>query len=191
MGSKSIRQVERGEAHSVIIVCLVVALVAALGWIFWQNFSNEKSEVTNKQDTSTVASSTEDDAAELGKTNDTLKLSGLGMVVPLGDDDTYGFSAKYENNGYYIYSASVSKLCGSETSVGAISEWDPADDGTGPSSAAYNQAGAVTIGGAKYLFVPPQAACADSAAANGDQANKMQGEATNVFGELFKKARAQ
>lgn len=191
MNSKSIRQAERGEAHSVIIICLVVALVVALGWIFWQNFSNEKSEVTDKQDTSTAARSAEDDAAELDKTDNTLKLSELGVVVPLGDDDAYDFSAKYENNGYFIYSASVSKLCGSEASVGAISKWNPADDGTGPSSAAYNQVGAVTIGGAKYLFISPQSACADPATAQGDQANEMQGEASRAFGELFKNARAQ
>lgn len=29
---------ERGEANAVIVVCLVVALIGALGWIFWQNF---------------------------------------------------------------------------------------------------------------------------------------------------------
>lgn len=41
---------QSGSAHVVIIVCLAVALLGALGWIFWQNFvstDNKSGNITN------------------------------------------------------------------------------------------------------------------------------------------------
>lgn len=37
MSNNLIRRTEQGDAHSVVIICLVLALIAALGWIFYQN----------------------------------------------------------------------------------------------------------------------------------------------------------
>lgn len=36
---------QNGSAHVVIIVVLVLALMGALGWVFWQNFSKDKDRV--------------------------------------------------------------------------------------------------------------------------------------------------
>lgn len=35
---------ERGEAIAIVVVCLVIALTAALGWIFWQNVIDKKDD---------------------------------------------------------------------------------------------------------------------------------------------------
>lgn len=41
------RQHERGSAHVVIIIILIVALLGALGWIFWQNFILKQSNTSS------------------------------------------------------------------------------------------------------------------------------------------------
>ncbi len=33
---------QQGSAHVVVVVCLVIALIFALSWIFWQNFVHEE-----------------------------------------------------------------------------------------------------------------------------------------------------
>jgi len=38
---------QSGSAHIIIIIFLVLALVAALGWIFWQNFVSKDEESKN------------------------------------------------------------------------------------------------------------------------------------------------
>lgn len=38
---------EQGSAHFIIIIVLVLSLITALGWIFWQNFIYEAPPVTN------------------------------------------------------------------------------------------------------------------------------------------------
>ena len=34
---------QKGSAHVVVTICLVIALIFALGWIFWQNFIHKES----------------------------------------------------------------------------------------------------------------------------------------------------
>jgi len=41
------KHAQQGSAHIVTIICLVAALVFALGWIFWQNFMYKTPTVTN------------------------------------------------------------------------------------------------------------------------------------------------
>ena len=43
---------EQGSAHIVVVAVLAVALVGALGYIFWNNFLQPKSEIKNVADTS-------------------------------------------------------------------------------------------------------------------------------------------
>jgi len=52
-------QVQKGSTHVVIIVILVVALVAALGWIFWQNFIQSKNA-----DTKTVTTQSQSETSQ-------------------------------------------------------------------------------------------------------------------------------
>lgn len=74
---------ERGEATAIIIGCLVVALIGALGWIFWQNVVS-KSANTNVASTSkNTESSKEDENAATGaeKTNLVYKEYGYDSCV--------------------------------------------------------------------------------------------------------------
>lgn len=76
---------QRGSAHVVIIICLVIALITALGWIFWQNFVHKEATkkdtelvVVKKHDTATndsitEPSSTQFSQADLSKANDVVK----------------------------------------------------------------------------------------------------------------------
>ena len=69
---------QKGDAHVVIIISLVVALVAIIGFVFWQNFMQKKDTISNKSSTS--ASSTlpdmivYDPAVEVANATDTSKL---------------------------------------------------------------------------------------------------------------------
>lgn len=67
---------QRGDAMTIIVVVLALALVAALGFIFWQNFSNDRSETetadTNKQ---TVQVDKPKKVTEVQLKNEKLKLS--------------------------------------------------------------------------------------------------------------------
>jgi len=55
---------QQGSAHMVVIICLVVALIGALGWIFWQSFIDKTSD-TNSADVSKVNTSKDDDLQDV------------------------------------------------------------------------------------------------------------------------------
>ena len=48
---------QSGSAHIVIIMCVVLALVAALGWIFWQNLTTSEQSQSKAESTDANASS--------------------------------------------------------------------------------------------------------------------------------------
>jgi len=52
---------EQGSAHAVIVVCLVLALLTALGWIFYQNFAYKESV---KKESELIAIGKDDEEAE-------------------------------------------------------------------------------------------------------------------------------
>lgn len=45
---------QTGSAHAVIIIVLVVALLGALGWIFWQNFVSKDDATENTNETTVI-----------------------------------------------------------------------------------------------------------------------------------------
>lgn len=49
---------QKGSAHVIIIIVLVVALLGTLGFVFWQNFGKETTNQTAKNSTSTNMAST-------------------------------------------------------------------------------------------------------------------------------------
>lgn len=60
---------QSGSAHLIIIIILVVALLGALGFVFWQNFVDKAADsaTTNTSDTTTTNAATSDkDNNELG-----------------------------------------------------------------------------------------------------------------------------
>lgn len=68
---------QKGSAHVVIIVILVVALLGALGFVFWQNYLKGPSETSNSNDNSTV------------QTNDKDKVKKTPVLV---DEEGYSFT---------------------------------------------------------------------------------------------------
>lgn len=55
---------QEGSAHVVAIVCLVLALIVALGWIFYQNFAN-KETITNDATVSVADKPKTEDKSEV------------------------------------------------------------------------------------------------------------------------------
>lgn len=49
---------EKGSAHAVVVICLVLVIAAALGWIFWQNFIHKEEAA---KDVSVVATEKEEE----------------------------------------------------------------------------------------------------------------------------------
>lgn len=71
---------QSGSVHLIITVILVLALLGALGFIFWQNFINKKdSTATTTTTTSTTAANT----TATVPANDNLVVSQWGVTVPI------------------------------------------------------------------------------------------------------------
>lgn len=179
-----IRSQQKGSAEVVAIGVLVLALLLALGWIFYQNFYNQD---TVKKDTEAVAIDKDDSMNH--ESSDMLELSELGIMVPINKDSS-DFMASFDGGTYTIKSNALAEKCGngSTGTVGVVTKRDSADDGTAASSSQANAAAKATIGGADYLFVAPQQACGDPSTTEGQDANKFGSELTNEFAKLFEKA---
>jgi len=79
-------QKQRGFAHAVLIICLVTALIGALGFIFWQNFINKEPVV---KDEPVVVTKKEEPQAKLFSVKD----YGVQFTIPATLSDT---TIKYE-----------------------------------------------------------------------------------------------
>lgn len=62
---------QKGSAHVAIIIVLVLALIGALGWIFWQNFATKTGKVSNyKECTKAIDSKLQESYPEVCVTKD-------------------------------------------------------------------------------------------------------------------------
>ena len=71
---------QQGSAHVVIVICLVLALLTALGWIFWQNFVHK--EEPQKETDVVVVEKEKEEAKTEEKTEQ--QPSEYAPVVPEG-----------------------------------------------------------------------------------------------------------
>ncbi len=85
----------KGEAHTIIIIVLVVALIAALGWIFWQNFIQKQDTANDTDNTTKVEETPKTDTPDNTPVESVLSLSNYGVEIPLGDVTTK-YTAVYE-----------------------------------------------------------------------------------------------
>jgi cytoskeletal protein RodZ len=80
---------QKGSAHVVVVIILVLALLGALGFIFWQNFMQKNDTITKTEDK--VA--TKQESKNVDIKTDTLKIPELGKSLDLStakyDDITY------------------------------------------------------------------------------------------------------
>lgn len=86
----------RGEATTVVIVVLVLIVLTALGWIFWQNFIHKE---TTKTETDLIIVDKSKDGVKKDETpvasESVLSLSKYGVEIPLGGVTTK-YTAVYE-----------------------------------------------------------------------------------------------
>lgn len=164
------RQNQRGSTEAVLIAVLVIALLFALGWIFWQNFILKENP---KKETETVIIDKNKDDAQ--SQEETLSFDDLGVEVPLSDN-SYDFSVKKDGANYIILSSKAAEKCGNgyDGNVGMVNT-------TAGQAAAAN----AQVDGKAYYFYTPQAACSEDAAAN-----QYQEQATKAFASQFTKLRS-
>lgn len=164
----------------VVIVCLVLVLVVALGWIFYQNFIYK----APTQQTTTQGSSVQNDTSDVPQqeqvTEDSktvLALLDWGVEVPVSDS-SYKFVAKGDGsvdapkNTVYIQSLEVATKCVNDGTVGMVNL--EAEGATAKTS----------VGGKTYYFHAPQAACSEDS-----KVNDYQAKATEAFAVDFKDLR--
>lgn len=70
---------QAGDAHALVIVGLVLALVTALGWIFWQNFIHKE---PIKRDTDLVIMNKKNDSKLVTKPKKLFEDNGLSISYP-------------------------------------------------------------------------------------------------------------
>lgn len=104
---------QTGNAHVVIIIILVVALVGALGFVFWQNFMNKSAtnttaETTQQQETT---SATKADSKTLAVTEWNIKGS-------YGGDQTFSYEIFATDPNALLLKKGSSLACGK--GVGAV-----------------------------------------------------------------------
>ncbi len=78
------KQKQSGSVHLIITIILVLALLGALGFIFWQNVMNKKDTTAATAQTTTAASNATPTATTT-PTNDNLAISQWGITVPAKD----------------------------------------------------------------------------------------------------------
>lgn len=132
---------QHGSVHSVAIIGLVLALIVALGWIFYQNFIYEEPQATT-DDTSLVETGGESDvdAVEEAKYVDLRKdIDGSGAVVASAEDVSKLEGASQKLKDYFSANAGESEFTvdrtygdfavGQSTSKSAYLVWGPDADG--------------------------------------------------------------
>lgn len=94
---------QKGSAHVVVTVCLTLALVTALGWIFYQNFIY-KDQARKETDLLVVEKDTkeEEDVPE----TTLVRKSGYAFKLPIGfkevDDQQFSYTASLKAEHSYL-----------------------------------------------------------------------------------------
>ena len=167
------KSIHNGDVMAVVVVVLVVALLAALGFIAWQNFVVKPKEAT--KDTTTVSQSTQ----ELNSSNSVtqspaeaapvLSLNEWGVEIPLKADSTK-YTLKYRTfDGGDIYDVTTASCSGMEASHGGIVRKSTGNEWS------------TQLGEYYYSLMSPQATCSDDPAVIDKVTNEM-----NELKELIK-----
>ncbi|MDB5166970.1 MAG: hypothetical protein JWN26_115 [Candidatus Saccharibacteria bacterium] len=101
------RQSQAGSAHLVIIIVLVVALLGALGFVFWQNFINKP--VANQANSSQTTPTTKTDTTTTSPTATGFVVSGWSVSIPTTETGFQANSAS-SSNGYDFYGVTTAAL---------------------------------------------------------------------------------
>lgn len=189
---------QQGFAHAVLIIVLVVALLGALGYIFWQNFIKE--EPSTQESNTKIARLTENTndevASEPKNESDPLKIDEWQIQIPNAEAYRVAKSTQSDNpdgsDAYVIYKVSTyeiskeTKTLGCpEDDIGYIVRLKTVMNGD-------PRVRTEKINGYYYLFAPrSQAACAGANGQPPERLNKLMETAMNEFNDLFKHTVAQ
>lgn len=183
----------QGFAHAVLIIGLIIALIVALGFVFWQNFIYKESTIMDTQ-TQTVR---EKQDTKIEDTETNLSFEEWKVGVPLKDNSGV-FSVKKmdgtNNTIYAVYSKEVTYACmNDEALIGSVSRYladrkDPENiylEGKTPREAFGSSRSSVIIGQYLYQIMSPQSGCADFTTSEGQKINNIQENSTIFFLDLF------
>jgi hypothetical protein len=147
---------QQGSAHIIIVVILVLALLGALGFIFWQNFLNAKPEVTKVQTTVESTTTTLKTGYAIDNWGVTIPVAGTGYeenTSPANNPEHFSVTTKA------ILAEAQKDNCTDITddvSLGQIQKETSVDAGDPTPHSA-------VIGGYYYFFLSrSEVACADS-----------------------------
>lgn len=154
------RNSQLGSSHVIIIVLLVVLLLGALGYIFWQNFSNQPSnETTTNSDTTQTAPESPEGTE--------LSIAEWGVKGSYQSSETIGYRIDNFNVARVYYAEDVCSSSG----FGYISRGLAEDDavvGSGPHEYTTQEAFETGLGNARskvgeyyFLYTGPSAPCGD------------------------------
>lgn len=95
---------QKGSVHVILVTCLVIALLFALGWIFWRNFVYKEPVKTNSQLLVVKPKTTSSTDSTPTSTTKYLTVKEWGVQFPYQGDDTLTY------NGYSSYGGSSSSI---------------------------------------------------------------------------------
>lgn len=156
---------QNGSAYTVIIIGLVLALIGSLGFIFWQNYSKDKTQVETSTVDDTNIEKVANENAGTKSEYVTLDEWGVKFEVPtetsevkfykFSDIDAYDFTtARVEALGGNCVEANGS----SATRLGALGRSSTKLEEPGNTIVNNNQ----PIDGYYYYYSGPQSTCSDS-----------------------------
>jgi hypothetical protein len=181
---------QKGSAHVTIIIGLVIALVGALGFVYWQNFIYKEPAVTKSNHVVVDNPGTGNETQPNLHEGYTL-LEDWSVRFPSG-------SMKYElekgsdsvSEYYMVRNEDVKKACGrTEASVASIIRYESdvrisegIHEGMTAREAFANSSAKVVISKYTYVFAGPQSVCSDD-----DEANEVLSKNVIQLGAQFKK----
>ncbi|HAG27210.1 MAG TPA: hypothetical protein PK096_00035 [Candidatus Saccharibacteria bacterium] len=179
---------QKGFAHAFLIIGLLVALVGALGFVFWQNFIYKEPVIT-KTETVVVTKPSDENESDTNK-NFTV-LTDWNARFPSG---SYNYELKKGSDSvseyYHVTTEEIKKACGgNEAIIGSIIRYE-ADtkmsegmyEGMTPREAFADATSKVVTSKYIYIFAGPQSACSED-----DQANKVLTDNIALLNTQFKK----
>ena len=100
---------QKGSAHVIVIVILVIALLSTLGFVFWQNFMNKDTTRTNNT-TAKIEVKQKDAASEDAQKSDQLILNDWGVKFTISPSLLTSTTVKYRAIGIDTYAFTTSRI---------------------------------------------------------------------------------
>lgn len=189
----------QGSAHLILITVLVIGLVGALGYVFWQNFilkgQTGSTIVQSKPAVASPIAFTDWKASMSQPTTDTYTAVRVKADQVTGSIDAYDIYSKKTTAACPTYTDGSVQTIGRVTRMAADEQIPvPGSSETLPARDYHpNSLSSKVIGNYVYNFVGPQNVCGtgDKDTSKGDAATATQVAATKAFSDVFLRLVAQ